>query len=71
MIHAGIGQAIEADPVLKGSNMLIRMKGGNMEFVKSLLANGIPHHNALIYGDCLEEIREYATLMDIPLVIKD
>jgi L-fucose isomerase-like protein len=71
MIHAGIGQAIESDPVLKGSNMLIRMKGGNMGFVKSLLANGIPHHNALIYGDCLEEIREYAALMDIPLVIKD
>ena len=71
LIHAGVGEVIEHEPLLKGSNLLIRMKGGNREYVDSMLANGIPHHNALIYGDLREELREYARLMSIPIVIKE
>lgn len=71
LIHAGVGEVIEHEPLLKGSNLLIRMKGGNREYVDSMLDNGIPHHNALIYGDLREELREYAQLMSIPIVIKD
>lgn len=69
-IHAGIGEVVETRPLLKGSNLSIRMKGGNMEFVKSMLENGIPHHNGIVYGDILEELKEFANLMDIPIVIK-
>ena len=69
-IHAGVGDVIESEPILKGSNLLIKMKGGNMEFVRSMLDHGIPHHNAIIYGDVLEELEEFARLMDIPIVIK-
>jgi L-fucose isomerase-like protein len=71
LIHAGVGTVIEAEPLLKGSNLLIRMNGGNRSFVDSMLSNGIPHHNALIYGDLRPELREYARLMGIPIVIKD
>lgn len=69
-IHAGIGEVIEAPPTLKGSNMLIRMEGGNMEFVRSMLDNGIPHHNAIVYGDVIAEVEEFAKLKQIPIIIK-
>ena len=62
---------IQGEPLLKGTNLTIRMKGGNMPFVESLLVNGIPHHNAIVYGDYLEEMKEFARLMKIPVVIKE
>jgi len=69
MLHVGGGNAIEAKPALKGSNIFIRMKSGNKEFVESLLENGIPHHNAIVYGDITEELKEFAKFMRIPIVI--
>ncbi len=69
-IHAGVGEVVETKPLLKGSNLSIRMEGGNMEFVKSMLENGIPHHNGIVYGNILEELKEFANLMNIPIVIK-
>lgn len=69
MLHVGRGNAIEAEPVLKGSNISVRMRGGNREFVESLLENGIPHHNAIVYGDIAEELKESAKFMGIPIVI--
>lgn len=69
MLHVGRGDAIEAKPVLKGSNIFVRMRGGNREFVESLLENGIPHHNAIVYGDITEELKEFAKFMRIPIVI--
>ena len=47
------------------------MKAGNMEFVESLLNNGIPHHNGLVYGNIIEELKEFANLMRIPIIVKD
>jgi L-fucose isomerase-like protein len=70
-MHAGVGEVVESRPLLKGTNLAIRMKGGNLSFVESLLANGIPHHNAIVYGDYLEEMKEFASLMKIPCVIKE
>jgi len=70
-LHAGVGEVVRGDPLLKGTNLTIRMKGGNMKFVESLLAHGIPHHNALVYGDCLEALKEFANLMKIPIVIQE
>jgi len=69
-IHAGIGEAIDWDPLLKGSNMYIRMNCGNMEFVEALLKNGIPHHNAIVYGDMSEQLKEFSNFLKIPLIIK-
>jgi L-fucose isomerase-like protein len=69
MLHAGTGNAIQAKPVLKGSNIFIKMNSGNREFVESLLENGIPHHNAIVYGDITEELKEFAKFMGIPIVI--
>jgi len=46
------------------------MKCGNMEFVKSMLENGIPHHNGIVYGNILEELKEFSNLMNIPIIIK-
>jgi L-fucose isomerase-like protein len=68
-IHAGVGEVVEGKSYLKGSNLFIKMNGGNMRFVESLLYNGIPHHNSIVYGDILEEIKEFANLMDIPIVV--
>jgi L-fucose isomerase-like protein len=45
------------------------MRGGNREFVESLLENGIPHHNAIVYGDITEELKEFSKFMRIPIVI--
>ena len=70
-IHAGVGEVVETEPLLKGSNLSIRMAGGNMEFVESLLNNGIPHHNGLVYGNILSELKEFANLMNIPIIIKN
>ena len=68
-IHAGVGKVIDSDLYLKGSNLTIKMNGGNMGFIESLLFNGIPHHNGIVYGDILPELKEFANLMDMPIVI--
>jgi L-fucose isomerase-like protein len=68
-IHAALGDAIESKPLLRGSNMLVKMRCGNRVFTESLLDNGIPHHNAIIYGDITNEISEFGKLMNIPCVI--
>ena len=68
-MFAGIGEAIESRPMLKGSNMYLKMAGGNMEFIKSMLDSGVPHHNVAIYGDLSEELEEYANLMGLSSTI--
>lgn len=68
-IHAGVGEVIESKPMLKGSNMFIRMAKGNMEFVQSMLDNGVPHHNVIVYGDLSEEIKIFANLTGLPVKI--
>jgi L-fucose isomerase-like protein len=70
-LHVGTGEVVETKPLLKGSNLSIRMKGGNMKFVESLLRNGIPHHNGIVYGDILDEMKEFAHLMNIPIVVQE
>lgn len=67
-LHAGVGEVVDKGVLLKGSNMSIRMKGGNMKYVESLLYNGIPHHTGLVYGDIMAELEEFARLMDIPFI---
>ena len=68
-IHVSMGEVIDSELYLKGSNSTIRMNGGNMGFIESLLFNGIPHHNGIVYGNIIPEIKEFANLMDIPIVI--
>ena len=68
-IHAGVGEVVKTEPLLRGSNLLIRMRGGNMRFIESLLHNGIPHHNGIVYGDILDGLKEFAHHMNIPIVV--
>ena len=70
VIHAAIGEVIEKNPLLRGSNLFVVMNCGNKEFVDSLLENGIPHHNGIVYGDISRELKEYSKLMNIPLILK-
>lgn len=69
-IHAGVGEVIKSKPMLKGSNMFLRMAGGNMEYVQSMLDKGVPHHNVIVYGDILDELKEFANLLDLPATIR-
>lgn len=68
-IFAGLGEVIKSRPIIKGSNMFIRMNRGNMNFVESMLENGIPHHNVIVYGDVTEELKIFAKLKDLPAKI--
>ena len=67
-LHAGVGEVVDKGVLLRGSNMAIKMQGGNMNYIESLLYNGIPHHNGLVYGDIMEELKEFARLMNIPMI---
>lgn len=68
-LHAGVGTAIEAEPLLKGSHIFVRMDVGNRKFVESLLHHGIPHHNAIVHADITTELKEFAKFTKIPSVI--
>lgn len=68
-IHIGVGEVVRSKLYVKGSNMMIRMKNGNMNFVESLLFNGIPHHNAIVYSDITNEVKEFANLLSIPVIV--
>ncbi len=67
-LHAGVGKVVESKSFLKGSNLFIQMDGGNIEFVESLMEHGIPHHNGIVYGNILDELQEFAKLMQIPFI---
>jgi hypothetical protein len=56
--------------MLKGSNMYLKMAGGNMEFIKLMLEQGIPHHNVAIHGDLSEELEEFANLVGLSSTIR-
>jgi L-fucose isomerase-like protein len=68
-LHVGLGKVIDNDEYLKGSNLTIKMNSGNMIFVNSLLFNGVPHHNGIVYGDIVAEVKEFGNLMDIPVIV--
>ena len=68
-LHAAVGEAKDSKPLMRGSNILIKMNCGNKEFIDSLIENGIPHHNGIVYGDILDELEEFAKLLRIPSVI--
>jgi len=68
-LHAGVGEAIESEVILKGTTLLVKMHCGNKRFVESMLENGIPHHNAIVYADITSEIKEFAKFMGIPCII--
>jgi len=69
LLHATVGEAVKSNLYLKGSNLTVNIKNGNMNFIESLMFNGIPHHNGIVYGNILPEIKEFANLMNIPLII--
>jgi len=46
------------------------MSCGNMNFIKTMLEEGVPHHVAIVYGDLSEHLMEYAKLMNLEAVIK-
>ncbi|MHB1376317.1 MAG: L-arabinose isomerase family protein [Candidatus Humimicrobiaceae bacterium] len=69
-IFTGTGKLIDAKPVLRGSNSFIQMDCGNMEFVESMLQQGVPHHNVLVYGDMTSKLKTFANLVDIPIIVK-
>ena len=69
-IYAGVGEVVKSKPIFRGSNMLLKMSGGNMEYVKFLLKNGVPHHNVLVYGDVINELIEFANLVNLPIYIQ-
>jgi len=68
-VFAGVGEAIDSKPMIRGSNMYIKMAGGNMEFIKTMLDRGVPHHNVIIHGDLSEELEEYANILGLPATI--
>ncbi len=68
-IYAAVGDVIKSEPLLRGSNMLISMRGGNMEYIRWLLENGVPHHNVVVYGDLSKELSEFGNILDVPVNI--
>jgi len=68
-LHAAVGEAKDSKPLMRGSNILVKMNCGNKEYIDSLIENGIPHHNGIVYGNILSELEEFAKLLGIPSVI--
>ena len=69
-IFAGLGKAIKEGTKLKGSNIFVRMSVGNQVYVEDMLAEGVPHHNVVVYGDATEKIREFAKFVGLPAVVR-
>ena len=44
------------------------IKDGRYE-EQSYRLNGIPHHNGIVYGDLTQELKEYANLINIPIIM--
>ena len=69
VIHAAVGDILNTEPLLKGSTALMRMRNGNTRFVDSMLHHGIPHHNTIVYGNILSELKLISQLLGIQLII--
>ena len=68
-VFAGLGEAINSKPIFKGSNMFVQMRYGNMDFIKLMLDEGVPHHVVLVYGDVTENLKEFANLMNLEAIV--
>lgn len=69
-IFTGTGKLIDSKPVLRGSNSFIQMDCGNMEYVESMLQQGVPHHNVLVYGDLTSKLKTFANFVGVPIIVK-
>jgi L-fucose isomerase-like protein len=68
-LHVAKGMAIETKQLINGSHISVRMDCGNMNYINGLLKNGGTHHNAIVYGDIIEECREFAKHTGIEFIV--
>ena len=68
-LFATSGEVVKARHYFKGSYAEIRFDAGVRKVLKTIFSHGIEHHQALVYGDILEEVQELGKLLGVEVII--
>jgi L-fucose isomerase-like protein len=67
-IFVGRGEVIPSDPVPRGTVATIRVEPSPAQFLQSMLHHAVEHHLILCYGDCTEDLAQFARFAGIELI---
>jgi L-fucose isomerase-like protein len=65
----GRGEMLDAPAPFSGTSGLLRLETPTKQFFDMLMQQGLEHHVSLVYGDYLAELKAFARLMSLPVLI--
>lgn len=65
----GRGEMLDAPAPFSGTSGLLRLETPTKQFFDVLMQQGLEHHVSLVYGDYLAELKAFARLMSLPILI--
>ncbi len=68
-LFAASGEVVSARHYFKGAYAEIAFDAGIKRVIETIFAHGIEHHQALVYGELLDEILEIGRLLNIEVII--
>lgn len=65
----GLGEMLDTPAPFSGTSGLLRLNTPTRKFFDVLMQQGLEHHVSLVYGDYLAELKAFARLMSLPVLI--
>jgi len=65
----GRGDMLEAPAPFSGTSGLLRLETPTRKFFEELMQQGLEHHISLVYGDYLTELKAFARLVSLPILL--
>ena len=65
----GRGEMLDAPAPFSGTSGLLRLETSTRNFFDVLMQEGLEHHISLVYGDYLAELKAFARLVSLPVLV--
>jgi L-fucose isomerase-like protein len=67
-MFVGRGTVIPSNPGIRGTVATIQVEPSPAQFLECMLQNAVEHHLVIVYGDCSEDLKQFAKFSEIELV---
>ncbi len=68
-LFVATGEIVPARDYFKGAYAEILFDAGIRRVIETIFAHGVEHHQALVYGDLLDELLEVGKLLDVEVIV--
>jgi len=67
-LFVGWGEIIPTDPETRGTVATIRVEPSPHQFLRAMLEHAVEHHLVIVYGDWIEDLRQFAGFAGIEII---